>query len=212
MKWWKHRLERNYLNKSSREISLAWLKCYRNRKFGSNIWTRMPIRHFCTHAIWDDIHSLNISPSVVLISSALTFSVIFFLFHENIYTNFPSQTSLATTSTYFLLKSHYFAGQNALALATYSGDQKTCEYLVHMRSFEAYNRSSICSPLCVAVITENIELVKYFLKLEYAGVTAKFQCQSGTIHGLCPLKLAMLQRHKQIIDTLRPTHAHHFIH
>lgn len=75
-KRWKHRLESNYSSTSIGKISMAWIRCCRNRKSDSSIWTPIRIHHCCSHAIWGDIHLLNISPNAVPIFCASTFWVI----------------------------------------------------------------------------------------------------------------------------------------
>lgn len=116
----------------------------------------------------------------------------------------PSDTHTSSSISFVTAP---LTGQNALALAAYSGDHKTCEFLLRLRSYESFNGNSICSPLCAAVITKNTALVKYLMRFESAG--SKIVCQSPSIHGVCPLKLAMLTYHEEITEALCTSHNNH---
>lgn len=102
----------------------------------------------------------------------------------------------------------WFQGQNALALATYSNDRKTCETILRATTFDGFNSIGILTPLCVAVLQHNIDLARIFLSLEAPGSSA-YDCPSETIHGVCPIQLAQQTKDINMVKLLRPKHNKH---
>ncbi|XP_037917112.1 DNA replication inhibitor plutonium isoform X2 [Hermetia illucens] len=60
------------------------------------------------------------------------------------------------------LKAMNYFGQNALTLATYSGNTRIALYLMRYRSYEDFTASSIIPPLCVAILRNNQKLTEIF--------------------------------------------------
>lgn len=104
---------------------------------------------------------------------------------------------------------HWFLGQNALALATYSGDLRTCQTVVDLWGFSNYNQTSILTPLCVAVLTNNYAIAEFYIHFENPTNGCTNNCPSKSMHGVCPLELAKLQSNQNIIELLMPTHGQH---
>lgn len=98
-----------------------------------------------------------------------------------------------------------------MALATFSGNIETCEYLLALSSYDAFNKTSICTPMSVAVLTNNISMIHFYLKFENDLIKMRKECMSKTIHGVCPLKLAQLQNNQQIYNILYPLHKDHIL-
>lgn len=124
-------------------------------------------------------------------------------------------------------------GQNALTLATYSGDIDTCNVILSRIDFSEFNTNSLLSPLCVAVMQGNTEIaqvkndmdlnapnmnislkfihfIQIYLTLEPPNPNP-FDCPSESIHGICPMRLAQLKGDNNMIDLLRPKHQLHLL-
>lgn len=93
-------------------------------------------------------------------------------------------------------------------MATYSGDKITCELLLEKWTYKDFNKSSIVTPMCTAVLTGNIELVEFYMKNDIVS-SDRNKCTTATIHGLCPLKLAIYEGLTAIQDLLYPKHCFH---
>lgn len=99
-------------------------------------------------------------------------------------------------------------GQNALTLATYSGDLETCKSILNIIDFSEFNAMGILSPLCVAALQGNMDIAKIYLTLETSN---RFKCPSETIHGICPLQLAQFNGDRNMTDLLQPQHQMHLL-
>lgn len=95
-----------------------------------------------------------------------------------------------------------------MTLATYSGDRKTCDIILDTIRFDEWNSIGLLSPLCVATLQGNIDLVKIYLAMESSSGN-RFECSSGSIHGICPLKLAQIMNNSDLTDLLRSKHQMH---
>lgn len=104
----------------------------------------------------------------------------------------------------------HYSGQNALTLATYSGDQRTCDIILHAIRFDEMNNFGLLTPLCVATLQGNIDLVKIYLAMETPAANL-FECSSESMHGICPLKLAQIMKNIDLIELLRCKHQMHLI-
>lgn len=102
-----------------------------------------------------------------------------------------------------------YSGQNALTLATYSGDRRTCDIILHTIRFDELNTIGLLSPLCVATLQGDIDLVKIYLAMESSSGN-RFECSSASIHGICPLKLAQIMNNTDLTELLRSKHQTHF--
>lgn len=110
--------------------------------------------------------------------------------------------------TLFKFLHFQYSGQNALTLATYSGDRKTCDIILQTIRFDELNTIGLLSPLCVATLQGNIDLVKIYLAMESSSGNS-FECSSGSIHGICPLKLAQIMDNTEMTELLRSKHQTH---
>lgn len=59
----------------------------------------------------------------------------------------------------------FCVGQNALTLATYSGNIECVRILLNSWSYHNYTQSALMPPLCVAAFRGHLDLVKMFSKL-----------------------------------------------
>nr|AAO17641.1 PLU [Drosophila hydei] len=73
---------------------------------------------------------------------------------------------------------NYF-GQNALTLASYCGNMQLVLELLHRRSYQDFNLSSLLPAVCVASMRQHKALVKYFMNLDPIGTP-----NLRTVHGL----------------------------
>lgn len=101
-------------------------------------------------------------------------------------------------------------GQNALTLATYSGDIETCMVLLKRINYNEFNMSGLLTPLCVAALQGNIDIAKIYLTLETPKQNI-IDCPSKSIHGICPLHLARIKGDTNMIDLLQSKHQLHLI-
>lgn len=99
-------------------------------------------------------------------------------------------------------------GQNALALAAYSGDAATCEELLTVWPYKKFNKTSILTPMCIAAMHGNVDLVRYFMSIDIESPNPD-KCKTRSIHGVCPLHLARVKGHHEVIQLLTPTHDQH---
>lgn len=99
-------------------------------------------------------------------------------------------------------------GQNALSLATYSGDIDTCNAILNRVDFETFNATGLLSPLCVAALQGNLDMAQIYLTLETPNQN-RLDCPSESIHGVCPMQLAQYKGDINMMDLLRPTHQSH---
>lgn len=99
-------------------------------------------------------------------------------------------------------------GQNALTMATYAGDRGTCEVLLEKWSYKEFNKTSIVTPMCAAVLTGNYELVQFYIRRDIVS-SDRTKCTTATVHGVCPLKLAIYRGLTNIQDLLYPKHCFH---
>lgn len=95
-----------------------------------------------------------------------------------------------------------------MTLATYSGDRRTCDIILHTIRFDELNTIGLLSPLCVATLQGNIDLVKIYLAMESSSGN-RFECSSESIHGICPLKLAQIMDNTDLSELLRSKHQMH---
>lgn len=100
-------------------------------------------------------------------------------------------------------------GQNALTLATYGGHIETCHHLVQFANYSTFARKGILTPLCVAVMIGNLELVTYYQHIEPRKSPQKLKCFGATVHNVCPLQLALNTDHENIIAALKYRHRLH---
>lgn len=97
-------------------------------------------------------------------------------------------------------------GQNALTLATYSGDRKTCELLLKAISYKELLNTSILTPMCTAVLNGDYDLVRFFAEYDFSN---RNECATASVHGMCPLKLAIYLGYNDMQDFLYPLHCFH---
>lgn len=95
-----------------------------------------------------------------------------------------------------------------MALAAYSNDRRTCETIMRTTTFDGFNSIGILTPLCVAVMQHNIDLARIFLSLE-TPVNNLYDCPSESIHGICPIQLAVQLNDVNMVKLLRPKHQTH---
>lgn len=105
----------------------------------------------------------------------------------------------------FVLK---LQGQNALTLATYSGNFDTCQTILRYVDFNECNGTGLLTPLCVAALQGHIAIATVYLRLESSN-RHRHNCPSETIHGVCPLRLAQIKGDTNMMELLWPMHQTH---
>lgn len=91
-------------------------------------------------------------------------------------------------------------------MATHSGNRNLCDLILHSIRFDELNGIGLLSPLCVATLQGNIDLMKIYLAMESPSTV---QCASESIHGICPLKLAQIMNNVDLIELLQYKHQMH---
>lgn len=120
-----------------------------------------------------------------------------------------SSTLYCSVSLFFLIDTNYLIlGQNSLSLAAYSGDQLTCDELLRVWPYKNYNKTSMLTPLCVAIMREHIDLVRFFLTIDIVSSKAT-KCKTATVHGICPLKIAKDKENYELVELLMDVHKLH---
>lgn len=65
-------------------------------------------------------------------------------------------------------------------------------------------------PLCVAALEGNVDMVRFYMARERElPAIADVKCKTSSLHGVCPLQLAVQQEHDDIIRLLRDQHVAH---
>ncbi|XP_022227623.1 DNA replication inhibitor plutonium [Drosophila obscura] len=101
---------------------------------------------------------------------------------------------------------NYF-GQNALTLATYSGNYPLVRELLHRRSYKDFNLSSLIPASCVAAMQNHVDIEEYFMKKDPSGA------HDQTVHGLGVNDLhQMMEKAKKLehqLHSAQATFIHH---